>query len=1159
MAIVGTAGLAFVIVLAASALIERQINRELIDIRDRYVPRIELAPKLQHGFERLTRSIQDATAAQDLDALEATKLNKEQLVATLDDAKQTIAPADAAMLRAAFEDYYANAADVARRLIDGETGEALVEAMAAMQAKQLFAAQLLVKVTALKEGELGRAFASASRAQAYAVQMRLGVMLVCMLLVIGLALALGRSLLRSLTDLELGLQRFGRGDFSQPIATTTRDELAALAEQANLMAASLRQLNDERDRADWLKEGHAGLSRELRGELEPGEVAARAVRFIARYVEAPVAIFYAVEKDGSLSARAHYGADASELGALRFAPGQGMVGRAAIDQELSVITDLPSSYLRVKSGLGEARPEAVVLLPLAHVGRVIGVLELAVLKPWNAARTELLSAVQETLAIALDVADARAALRALLAETQRQAEQLAAQEEELRATNDELRSQQEELQAQQEELRQANDELLEQQRILEQKNGELAEARLRLEQKADELASVSAYKSQFLANMSHELRTPLNSMLLLSNLLAQNEAKNLSDRQVDFCKTIHGAGKDLLQLINQVLDLAKIESGKQDASFEPVSLREVAERVERIFAPLARDKGLTLTVEVAGELPASIRTDKQRIDQILTNLLGNAIKFTERGSVSLRIAPPEPGSRLTRAGLDPRRVVAFIVRDTGIGIAPEHQQSVFAPFEQVDGNADRRYGGTGLGLAIGRELAALLGGELQLHSVPQEGSTFTCYLPFEPPDQPARAEPRAPALPPANGKAAADDRAAIGAGDPHLLVVEDDPVFADIVGDVIHAQGLKYVVASSGQAALEHVRANKPSGVILDVRLPDVDGFQVMESLRADPSMSDVPVHFVSAMESGERGMALGAVGYLTKPASRNDIVRAVQSIAPKPANDAYRVLIVEDDASISDLLALRLGDEEVQVERASNAKDALELLRERPINCMVLDLTLPDMNGLELLRKLHEQPGVQAPPVIVYTGRPLSKAEAQSLEKYTEAIVLKDGPSADRVLDEIRLFARRLKAGLPAARRTRTVALPTPLRLEGKTLLLADDDMRTVYALSAILRAKGADVLMADTGKVALDLLAQHPEIDGVLMDIMMPEMDGYEAIRRIREDVRFTRLPIIALTAKAMKGDRERCIEAGATDYLSKPIDPDVLSAMLQTRLKEAPGHGA
>jgi CheY-like chemotaxis protein len=1157
-AIVATAGLAFMILLAASAFIEQQINRELSGIRDRYLPRIELGPKLRHGFEQLTRRIQDATAAQDLDALAATRRTKDELLGTLDAAKGTMTAADVAALRTAFEDYYAIASEVSRRLIQDETGEDLVEAMAGMQTQQLRAEQLVVKATLIEEGELSGAFAAAGQAQLFAVKMRVGVTLVCMVMVIALALALGRSVLRSIGELETGLKRFGRGELAEPIHVTTRDELGLLAEQANLMAAGLRQLNEERDRADWLREGQAGLSRELRGGLEPREVASNAVRFLVGYLEAPVGVFYGLDDDDALAARAHCGADTSELGALRFAPGQGLVGRAALDAELVVVTDLPDSYLRVRSGLGEGRPHAIVLLPLAHLGRVTGLIELAVLKPWTETQSELLRAVQETITIALDVAEARSALRTLLAETQRQAERLTAQEEELRATNDELRSQQEELQAQQEELREANETLVAQQRVLEEKNSELADARIRLEQKNDELASVSAYKSQFLANMSHELRTPLNSMLLLSNLLAQNEAANLSERQVDFCKTIYGAGKDLLALINQVLDLAKIESGKQDAIFEQVRLRDLTERVERIFLPLARDKGLELNIELATGVPDEIVTDRQRIDQILNNLLGNAIKFTDRGSVSLRIGPADPHARFTRSDLDPRSTIALVVRDTGIGIAAEHQESVFAPFEQVDGSPDRRYGGTGLGLAIGRELAALLGGELQLHSTPHEGSTFTCYLPHEPPSVANLVRPSFRPAPNRNSRPpAADDRDALSSGDPHLLVIEDDPVFADIVGDVIRGQGLKYIVAGSGQAALELARERKPSGVILDVRLPDVDGFEVMKSLRADPLTAEVPVHFVSALDSGELGMALGAVGYLTKPASRNDILRAVQSIAPKPSNKPYSVLLVEDDASISELLAGRLGEDEVQVERACSAKEALELLQHREFSCMVLDLALPDMNGLDLLRMLHEQGGKHAPPVVVYTGRPLSKAEAKSLEAYTEAIVLKDGPSTDRVLDEIRLFLRRLKAGLPATRRPSTLA-PT-LRLEGKTLLLADDDMRTVYALSAILRAKGADVLMADTGKVALDVLDEHPDIDAVLMDIMMPEMDGYEAIRRIRLDPRFEALPIIALTAKAMKGDREKCIEIGATDYLPKPIDPDALSAMLQSRLKEAPHRGA
>ena len=448
-----------------------------------------------------------------------------------------------------------------------------------------------------------------------------------------------------------------------------------------------------------------------------------------------------------------------------------------------------------------------------------------------------------------------------------------------------------------------------------------------------------------------------------------------------------------------------------------------------------------------------------------------------------------------------------------------------------------------------------------MSSTPGQGSRFICYLPVEPLGESKLAELESATAAHASFRSttatAADDRAMISSGDPYLLIVEDDPVFAEVTGDVIHSQGLKYIAATDGKSALALARERKPSGVILDVRLPGTDGFEVMKSLRSDPETSDVPVHFVSALEAGEQGMALGAVGYLTKPASRNDIVRAVQSLAPKTPHRPCRVLIVEDDAAISESLAKRLSGDDLEVVRVTSAGAALEAIEQHEIGCIVLDLSLPDMDGLDLVRKLHERQGRRPPPVIVYTGRPLSKAETQRLEAYSEAIVLKDGPSTERVLDEVRLFARRLKAGLPATRRA-PVQQPTPLRLEGKTLLVVDDDMRTIYALSAILRSKGADVLMADTGKVALDMLDGNPDVDIVLMDIMMPEMDGYEAIRRIREDERFRTLPIIALTAKAMKGDREKCLESGANDYLSKPIDPEALTTLLQARLTGAPAHG-
>jgi CheY-like chemotaxis protein len=638
-------------------------------------------------------------------------------------------------------------------------------------------------------------------------------------------------------------------------------------------------------------------------------------------------------------------------------------------------------------------------------------------------------------------------------------------------------------------------------------------------------------------------------MLLLSNLLADNESGNLNAKQVEFCRTIHGAGKDLLALINQVLDLAKIESGKQDVLVGPLALQELVQYAQRLAGPLARDKGLEFTAEIADGLPDTIKTDRHKLEQILNNLLGNAIKFTERGAVRLRIGPVEPGTAVAREGLTEQELFAIVVSDTGIGIAPEHQRNVFAPFEQVDGSPNRRYGGTGLGLAIARELAQLLGGELALHSVVGQGSTFVCVLPQQGPAG-ATLEPensqRATANSSLRPRAAADNDNAQLARGTSILIIEDDPVFSEVVCETLQSQGLTSLVARDGQSGLALAKTHKPGGIILDVRLPDIDGFSVMEVLRSDAQTAKIPVHFVSALDAGERGMALGAVGYLTKPASRRDLLRMLSALAPRAA--VACVLIVEDDSLQADSLARRLEGEEFEVEHVACAVDALQALHQKRYHCLVLDLELPDMDGLDLLRTLPEHCGNEMPSVVVHTARALTKPEAQRLEAYTDAVVLKDGQGADRLLDEVRLFARRIRQGSPSKPRFHSEPL---LRLDGVKLLLVDDDMRTVYALSALLRAKGAEVWVADTGRAALTELDAHPDVEIVLMDIMMPEMDGYEAMRHIRKDPRFRGLPIVALTAKAMQGDREKCLEAGATDYLPKPIDPERLVGLLHQRL--------
>jgi signal transduction histidine kinase/CheY-like chemotaxis protein/HAMP domain-containing protein len=1168
LAILAAVSVAIAILIVTSTLTEERVEGQLGLIAQRHVPRLELGPKLEVQLERISRGFQDAVAAQDQQRLEELHVQRDALLADLDAATTLMGAERQRPLRAAISDYFGSAYDVSRRLVAEETGEALLEAIAAMQAKHARAQALLKAATRFDQNALARAFAEAASAQDGAKRVRFAISAACLAAVLLLSLVLSRQILRAVGALSAGLARFGRGEFGQPIRLASGDEFEALAGQANQMAQNLERLRVEREQADWLKEGQAGLVHELQGDLEPRDVANQAVRFLARYLHAPAGAFYEVDPRGGLALLGSYGgAAASGQGPVQtLGPGEGLPGQALRERELSVVSSLPAGYLRVRSGLGEAQPVSVALLPLIRAGEPIGLLELALFKTWPEPFTQLLQAVRHVLAIKLEVARTRASLRDLLSETQRQAERLTVQEEELRSANEELQVQQEELRDTNAELTQQSGELERQRRQLERRNLELDQARKTLEAKNQELGVVSAYKSQFLANMSHELRTPLNSMLLLSGLLADNEAKNLSDKQVEYCKTIHHAGQDLLALINQVLDLSKVEAGKQELRVAAVELEQLAQHARRMFEPLAREKGLALHIELdAARLPKTITTDAKRVEQILNNLLGNAIKFTERGAVTLRIAPPDPGLELQREDLSRERCVTFSVIDTGIGIGAEHQDRIFAPFEQIEASQDRRYGGTGLGLTISRELAGLLGGELGLASEEQRGSTFMLHLPYSAPESAGARPARGPnggssALrPPTVGveqQAAGDSEPqAVRPLSDELLIIEDNPAFAAVLGAMIQAQGFRHSIAPDGETGLRLARAHRPCGIVLDVQLSDVDGFTLMEMLRADPATATIPVHFVSSLDAPERGMALGAIGYLTKPASRQDLTRMIDALMPRAPARSCRVLIIEDDAVLSDSLLSLLREEGFEAQRATSASEARAILERERFQCLVLDLGLPDIDGLDLLQELVEQ-HAEMPSVVVYTGRALSKAELARIHAYTASVVLKEGPAQERVMDELRLFARRLKDARPGRRSAPAPAGPA---LGGRKILIADDDMRAVYAMSALLRAKGAQPLVADTGKVALEVLSAHPEIEAVLMDIMMPEMDGYEAMRRIRLDPRFARLPVIALTAKAMKVDLQKCLDAGATGYVAKPVDAELLFGMLQSTLGQGARHGA
>jgi CheY-like chemotaxis protein len=1149
--IVGSAVLVLLTALLGSAWLGAQQTRDLRDVEQRLIPKLGLGPKLETGFDHLHQAMQDAVAAQDGPALSATVTQRDHLFELIASARGVLDPSDAALLRWSINDYYQAAEDVSRRLIAGDTGEEVVERIARMQTQQAKVEGLIKRTTGLSRGELAASFALVERGRLHADRFRLAIGLSGLALVLTLSLSVTRGVFRGLRALSGGLSRFATGNFEERLPSGGLLELANLAREANQMAANLQRLAAERDRADWLKESQALLSNEMREGTEPGALAGAIVRCLARRTGAVAAALHLLE-DGGLRLRGRFGIEQ----AVEFTPldplqgashGDGLLIEAMREKSLLVIEEVPENYLKVRSGLGESAPRSLLFLPLSRADETVGVLELALFKVDTENVRALLGSVQEMLVIGLQAARSRAALREALERSQLQAERLTAQEEELRANNQELQSQHEE-------LRVANAELEIQRATLSQQNAELSEARHRLQAKAEELGKVSTYKSQFLANMSHELRTPLNSMLLLSQLLSQNDAGNLSEKQVEYSKTIHSAGEDLLSLINQVLDLAKIEAGRQDVRLERVELRRFTEHAERVFAPLAAEKSLELEVSVDDDCPTSIVTDPQRVERILTNLIGNALKFTDRGRVTLRIGWPSPSARFTRAELNGRTCLAFTVADTGIGIAPDAQERVFAPFEQLESHANRRYSGTGLGLAIARESVALLGGELQLASEPGAGSSFTCYLPVT---SSTNSESLLPKRKPQS--IVADDRAHLEPGAPHLLVVEDDPVLAEQLLEIIRARQLKAVVTNTGEEGVQLANRFRPQGIVLDVKLPDVDGWSVMERLRNDPRTREIPVHFVSGVDSPDRGLALGAIGYLMKPASHDELASAVRALAPGSVGANRRVLVVEDNAPQADSLCERLRQEQFDPLSVDSARAALDALEKASFGCMILDLGLPDMDGLAVLETLRARGQVNAPRVIVHTGRALDRRETKQLEAYAEAVVLKEGDSAARLMEEIRLFVSHVKDSLSPRARSQIPPAPAvgDFSLQGVTLLLAEDDMRTVYALSALLTSKGATVLVADTGREALEQLAKHSRVDIVLMDIMMPEMDGYEATRQLRSDPRFRNLPVLALTAKAMKGERERCIEAGASDYLTKPIDSDALLRTLQAWLSKGAAH--
>jgi signal transduction histidine kinase/CheY-like chemotaxis protein/CHASE3 domain sensor protein len=979
----------------------------------------------------------------------------------------------------------------------------------------------------------------------------------------------GKNAMDTIRQIVAAMQRDERSLLSQRLAAT--DEAFRVAVWSVLLTGFLgvflvgtiyflaARAANARQRERWLLSAQSGLSAAMLGDKQLSDIGEGVVKFLAELMRAQAGALFA--RDNSLFRRvATYGAPSVEGVPETLSIEDGLVGRAVKDGRSFVLESVPPGYLSIGSSLGRGLPEHLLIAPFRSNGEVNAVIELGFFQPVGPADAELLERVAETVGVAIRSANYRSNLQNLLEETQRQSEELQAQSEELRVSNEELEEQgramkesQARLEVQQQHLEETNAQLEMQRDDITRTSGEL-----RL--KARELEQASRYKSDFLANMSHELRTPLNSSLILAKLLADNPDGNLSDEQVKFAETIRSSGNDLLCLINDILDLSKIEAGHMEIRPEEVLLSEIAANVRRTFEPLASEKRLRLTTSVGADCPASIVSDRQRLEQVLKNLVSNAVKFTEQGEVELTVEKAFDGR------------LAFAIRDTGIGIAEEQREVVFEAFRQADGTTNRKYGGTGLGLSISRELTRLLGGHIGLESEIGKGSTFTVTLPetFEPDAVRPRTErtggdATASAARPRVSAAAAravephprrmiDDRERLIGSRRVILVVEDDEPFARILYDLAHELDFQCLVATTAEEAVGISLQYRPGAVVLDIGLPDHSGLTVLDRLKHDARTRHIPVHVVSAGDYAESALSLGAVGYMLKPVKREELMAALRGIETHLARKVRRVLVVEDDPVQQESMRKLLGSQEVEAVGVGTVNGCLERLRTETFDCMVLDLSLPDATGYSLLETLSREDAYAFPPVIVYTGRDLSVEEEQRLRRYSKSIIIKGAKSPERLLDEVTLFLHQVVADLPPAQqRMLEKARSRDAALEGRRILVVEDDVRNVFALSSIFEPRGAKVEIARNGREALEFLERSGtepsrKIDLVLMDVMMPEMDGIAATREIRKRHEWKKLPVIMLTAKAMKDDQQKCLDAGANDYMAKPLDVEKLLSLVR-----------
>jgi HAMP domain-containing protein/CheY-like chemotaxis protein/signal transduction histidine kinase len=943
-----------------------------------------------------------------------------------------------------------------------------------------------------------------------------------------------------------------KGDLTRSIQVAASGEVADLKDNINTMIDNLRATTERNKEQDWLKSNLAKFTGMLQGQRDLFVVGRELLSDLVPLVRAQQGAIYQMDStpdSPGLRLLAGYALQPNQT--ERIPLGAGLVGQCAVEKKRILLHDVPTDYPRIESSLGEGRPANVLVLPVLFEGETKAVIELAALHKFTDINLTFLEQLTQSIGVVLNTIEATMRTEGLLVQSQSLTTELQARQAELQRTN--------------EALEQKAHQLAEQNIEVERKNTEVEQARRALEEKAAELALTSKYKSEFLANMSHELRTPLNSILILGQQLAENAAGNLSGKQVDFAKNIHSAGSDLLTLINDILDLSKIESGTVTVEAEDLSFASLRDTLDRSFRHIAESKNLPFHIGFDPALPRSMTTDPKRLQQILKNLLSNAFKFTSHGHVDVQVKIATAGWSADHPVLSRAAgVVSLAVSDTGIGIAPEKQRLIFEAFQQADAGTARKYGGTGLGLAISRELATLLGGEIRLISSPGQGSSFTLYLPliYTGPSAAALNVPSSdaqrpasvalPVVPMTHEEVIADDRDVIAEGDNVLLIIEDDPHYARVLLGLARDREFKGIVAQRGSRGLSLARQYLPTAITLDIFLPDMLGWTVLNNLKLDPLTRHIPVQIISLEEERQHGLAHGAFAYMVKPVTSDTIEAALDRIKNFAAPHTKRLLVVEDNEVERNSIIELLGHDDIDITAVGSGSEAIDALREQAFDCCVLDLRLPDMSGFDLLERIQKEPALGQLPIVVFTGKELSAEEEKQLKTVAKSIVLKDVQSPERLLDETALFLHRVVTDLPEPKQRMLERLHSSNEaLRNRRVLVVDDDVRNIFALTTLLENQQMEVLTATNGRQAIDLIERTDGLSAVLMDIMMPDMDGYETMREIRKSPQLRSLPILALTAKAMKGDREKCLEAGASDYIAKPVNTEQLLSLLRVWL--------